>query len=84
MRLPEDETLLNVYRKRRGLTHGQLAKVLGVTASAVQRYCLPKDQAGHRRPNRRTAEKLREWSDGEITILNYADAWLTHGVEAVA
>lgn len=75
MRLPEDETILNVYRKRRGFTHRQLAEVAGATPSAVQRWCLPRSHSGHRRPNTRAAERLRAWSGGEVHAGNYADPW---------
>lgn len=75
MRAPEDETLLNVFRKRRGVTLEKLAEILGVRTATASRYCLPPSHKNHCRPGRDPAERLREWSEDRVNIANYADAW---------
>jgi hypothetical protein len=75
MRTPENETLLNVFRKRRAVSVHALGELLEVSGQTVSRYCLPSTHKNHRRPNRAAAEALRVWSGGAVTIANYADAW---------
>jgi hypothetical protein len=75
MRTPENETLLNVFRKRRHVSVHALGEALKVSGQTVSRYCLPVTHKNHRRPNRAAAEALRAWSGGLVTIANYADAW---------
>lgn len=76
MRTPENETWLNIFRKRKGLTHAKLGAVLGVSGSQAGRYCLPRDHKRHDRPGVDVSETLRIWSGGEVTAANYADPWL--------
>lgn len=75
MRALSDETLLNVYRKRRGFKLEALAEALGCATSTAGRYCLPPGHAKHSRPDRARGEKLREWSGGLVHAGNYADRW---------
>lgn len=75
MRAPEEETLLSAYRKRNRLTLERLGELLGVTPQAVSRYCLPKSHKHHRRPGADAADRLRELTDGVVTVANYADPY---------
>jgi hypothetical protein len=80
MRTPEDETILNVWRKRQRLTLSELGKLLGVSGSQAGRYCLPRGHKNHDRPGRDPSEALRIASNGEVTIANYADPYLPASV----
>ena len=75
LRPPEDETLINIFRKRRKVTLKALGVALGVTTQAAGRYCLPARHPDHCRPNRHAADRLSAWSDGKINVANYADPW---------
>ncbi len=65
------ETILARERRLKGLTVRELGKTLGVSAQAAARYCLPPDHDDHRRPNKEASRRLREWSDGRITVDNF-------------
>ena len=75
-------TILNAYRKRRGLTLAGLAEVLGVSTASAGRYVLAPTSPNHKRPNRAAAELLRQWSGDLVNIANYADPW-TPEIDAV-
>lgn len=83
MRAPDSETLLNVYRKRRGVTLAGVAKIVGKSTAQAQRYCLPRDHADYTPPPREVEARILKWSGGKITFANHADLWTAEGEAAL-
>lgn len=72
---PRPQTLLDAFRRRKGVGVEALGVILGKSTAMAARYCLPADDPGHSQPPPAVGRALKEWSRGLIHLGNFSDPW---------